>query len=210
MKEYNNSTNNMVNSIVRPSNVIDQKILNILEDISRNDFVPEKFKEFAYADFQTPIGNNSKMLPPSIEGKILQALDLKGDENILKIGAGTGYMTCCLSRLCKNIHSIDISNDLIESAKKNIYKYDETENITFEHIDIKEKWEMINIYDVVVMTSYISDETVLVNNLKEYSKAFLFTGFPKQPIKKAILIKKFKKNSLTKNILFETDAEPLL
>ncbi len=210
MKEYNNSTNNMVNNTIRSSNVIDQKVLNVLEEVSRNDFVPKKFREFAYADFQIPIGNNSKMLSPSIEGKILQALDLKGDESILKIGAGTGYMTCCLSKLCNSIHSIDISNDLIESAKENISKYNKIKNITFELVDIKEKWEIINAYNVIVLTTYISDEIIITNHLKENSKAFLFIGFPDRPIKKGILIKKFRKNSLTKKILFETDADPLL
>ena len=210
MKEHNNSTVNMVNSLIRSSNVIDQKVLNVLEDIARNDFVPEKFMDFAYADYRIPIANNRKMLSPSIEGKILQSLDLKGEENIIKIGIGTGYMACCLSRLCRNVHSIDTSNDLIGIAKKNIEKYNDINNLTLEHADIQKKWEMVSTYDVVVITSYIPHELILTNHLKEFSKAFLFVGSKENPIKKGILVKKFKKDSLTKNILFETDTDPLI
>lgn len=210
MKVHNNDMISMVNNLIRSSNVIDQKVLNVLSCVLRSDFVPDKFKKFSYADYQIPIGNNQKMLLPVIEGKILQELCLKGDEMVLEIGTGTGYLTCCLSKLCKHVHSIDIFNNLIEFAKTNLKKYSQIQNITLENIDIKKKWSMINSYDVVILTSYLSDEIMLSSHLKDNSKAFLFVGSVTSPIKKGIIIKKFTKNSLTKNILFETDATPLI
>ena len=120
MKVHNNDMISMINNLFRSSNVIDQKVLNVLSCVLRSDFVPDKFKKFSYADYQIPIENNQKMLLPTIEGKILQELCLEGDEMVLEIGTGTGYLTCCLSKLCKHVHSIDIFNNLIEFAKNNL------------------------------------------------------------------------------------------
>ena len=68
MKVHNNDMISMVNNLIRSSNVIDQKVLNVLSCVLRSDFVPDKFKKFSYADYQIPIGNNQKMLLPVIEG----------------------------------------------------------------------------------------------------------------------------------------------
>ena len=92
----------------------------------------------------------------------------------------------------------------------NIDTYNNIKNITLEQTDIKKNWHMVNSYDVVVLTSYINNEIILTNHLKDFSKAFLFTGSSDNPVKKAILIQKFKKNSLTKDILFETDVDPMV
>ena len=180
MKVHNNDMISMINNLFRSSNVIDQKVLNVLSCVLRSDFVPDKFKKFSYADYQIPIENNQKMLLPTIEGKILQELCLEGDEMVL------------------------------EFAKINLKKYSQIQNITLENIDIKKKWSMINSYDVVILTSYLSDETMLSSHLKDNSKAFLFVGSVDSPIKKGLIIKKFTKNSLTKNILFESDTTPLI
>ena len=210
MKVHNNETISMINGLIRSSNVIDQKVLTVLTNISRDNFVPEKYKKFSYADYQIPIEHNQKMLLPSIEGRILQSLSLKGDESVLVIGTGTGYLTCCLSRLCGNVHSVDIFDDLIEKAKSNINNYPNFNNITLEKLDIKTKWNIIESYDVVVLTSYVKDEKILSDNLKNNSKAFLFIGATNTPIKEAVLVEKFKNNSFIKNNLFETDTTPLI
>ena len=103
MKADNNVTNNMVKNHIRSLNVIDEKVLQIMQDIHRDIFVPEKFKDFSYIDFEMPIGNNQSMLLPSIEATIMQALNIKSNESVLIIGSGTGYLTTCISILCKKI-----------------------------------------------------------------------------------------------------------
>ncbi len=210
MKAYNNDVSTMINGLIRSSNVIDQKVITVFENILRNDFVPDKYKKFSSTDYPIPIKHNQKMLLPSIEGKILQNLSLKGNENVLVVGAGTGYLTCCLSKLCNQVHSIDIFGDLIEKAENNISNYSEISNITFEKLDIKTKWDILESYDVIVFTSYIENEKILSENLGNNSKVFLFVGSADNPVKEGILIEKFKNDSLIKNILFETDADPLI
>lgn len=77
MKEENTITINMVENHIRTLNVIDDEVLNTLKVIPRKLFVPEKYKAFAHVDISIPIGFNQKMLLPSVEAKILQAMDIK-------------------------------------------------------------------------------------------------------------------------------------
>ena len=88
MKEDNTNTINMVENHIRTLNVIDDDVLNTLKKIPRKLFVPKKYKAFAHVDMSIPIGFNQKMLSPSVEAKILQAMDIKKSEDVLLVGSG--------------------------------------------------------------------------------------------------------------------------
>ena len=98
---------NMVKQQLRTGDVLNSSILDLYTEIPREEFVPNQFKHFAYSDMQIDLAHEQRMMTPLEEAKLLQALDLRGNEVVLEVGTGTGFLTALLSRLCKKVISID-------------------------------------------------------------------------------------------------------
>ena len=107
----------MVNQQVRGWNVYDEDVLAMLRQLPRERFVPEGYESLAFADMELPIGHGERMMTPTIEGRLLQALGLEGDEKVLEIGTGSGFMTACLASLAAKVTSIDIHADFLSTAE---------------------------------------------------------------------------------------------
>ena len=210
MKADNNVTNNMVKNHIRSLNVIDEKVLQIMQDIRRDIFVPENFKDFSYIDFEMPIGNNQSMLLPSIEATIMQALNIKSNESVLIIGSGTGYLTTCISILCKKILSIDFFKDFVVGSQKNIEKTNIKKNIAIKQKDITLDWKILKDFDVIIFTSYIDEIGNILENMRENTRAFVFLGSQKVPFKNGMIINKYKNSSYHKDFVIETTVKPLI
>ena len=80
---------NMVEQQIRPWEVLDGKVLSLLESIQREDFVPVRYRKLAFADVAIPLAAGQSMMRPKIEGRMLQALALGEDESVLEIGTGS-------------------------------------------------------------------------------------------------------------------------
>ena len=106
----------MVNQQVRGWNVYDEDVLDMLKTLPRERFVPAGYEMLAFADVEIPIGHGERMMTPTIEGRLLQALGLGGDESVLEVGTGSGFMTACLASLAARVTSVDIHADFLESA----------------------------------------------------------------------------------------------
>ena len=99
---------NMVEQQVRPWEVLDDRVLKLLESTHREDFVPVKYRKMAFADMAIPLDHGQQMMKPVVEGRLLQALELQPDETVLEIGTGSGFITTCLAHLAKRVVSVDI------------------------------------------------------------------------------------------------------
>ncbi len=108
---------NMVQQQIRPWNVFDQRVLNVLDELPRDTFVPEKYRGLAYADTEIPLGGGEQMMFPRMEARLLQALDIQPEDKILEIGTGSGYLTACLAKLGKSVISIDINSAMTDQAR---------------------------------------------------------------------------------------------
>lgn len=115
--DYTKARENMVEQQVRPWDVLDVRVLDVLSQIPRDAFVPEAYRALAYADLAVPIGHGELMLKPVVEGRMLQALALEPTEDVLEIGTGSGFLTACLGRLARNVVSLEIRPELAESAR---------------------------------------------------------------------------------------------
>jgi len=107
---------NMIEQQIRPWDVLDQKVLDLLGRIAREDFVPEAYRNLAYADISIPIGHDQFMMPPKVEARMLQALDLHHTDRVLEIGTGSAYVTALLAMLACQVDSVDIFEDFQKSA----------------------------------------------------------------------------------------------
>ena len=107
---------NMVEQQVRPWDVLDQQVLDVMGSVPREAFTPQACRNLAYADIAIPLADGQAMLHPKYEGRILQSLAIGAYDNVLEIGTGSGFLTACLATLARHVRSIDIRAAFIEEA----------------------------------------------------------------------------------------------
>jgi protein-L-isoaspartate(D-aspartate) O-methyltransferase len=108
---------NMIEQQIRPWNLADDDVLAVMLEIPRERFVPEAYRQLAFADTDIPLAHGQHMLAPKIEAHLLQALQIKPGDKVLEIGTGSGYLTACLSWLSGNVTSLELFADLSASAE---------------------------------------------------------------------------------------------
>ena len=103
----------MVEQQIRTWEVLDERVLEVLEKTHREDFVPVRYRKMAFADMAIPLDHGQTMMKPVVEGRLLQSLELKPDETVLEIGTGSGFITACLAKMAKHVVSVDIYKQLL-------------------------------------------------------------------------------------------------
>jgi protein-L-isoaspartate(D-aspartate) O-methyltransferase len=106
----------MIEQQIRPWEVLDPRVLDALRTVPREEFVPVRHRQLAFADLAIPLEHGESMLKPTVEGRLLQALDLDASVCVLEIGTGSGFFAACLSRLARAVTSIDIHPDFTKQA----------------------------------------------------------------------------------------------
>ena len=143
---------NMIEQQVKPWKVFDQNLLGAMSILPRESFVPEAHRAVAYADTCIPLGYGQVMLTPRELARMVQALELKGDEKLLEIGCGSGYSTALLSKLCKQVYSVDIIAEFVESCRAKMEKFG-CKNVKIEEADAAESWITQAPYDAIIVTA---------------------------------------------------------
>ncbi|HEY5801110.1 MAG TPA: protein-L-isoaspartate O-methyltransferase [Burkholderiaceae bacterium] len=111
---------NMIEQQIRPWNVLDQDILELLMVVKREDFVPAAYKSLAFVDTDIPLGHGESMFNPKVEARILQDVAVKKHEHVLEIGTGSGYMAALLAYKARHVTSVEIEPELKALAEKNL------------------------------------------------------------------------------------------
>lgn len=142
---------NMVEQQIRPWEVLDTKVLDLLYKVRREDYVPAAHKALAFADLEIPIGHGEKMLSPKLEARILQELAVTVDDRILEIGTGSGYMTALLASQGAHVYSVDIIDEFTHGAGARLAQQG-IHNVTLETGDAARGWDKHGPYDVIVLT----------------------------------------------------------
>jgi protein-L-isoaspartate(D-aspartate) O-methyltransferase len=107
----------MIEQQVRAWAVLDPRVLETLAAVPRERFVPEAYRELAFADAEIPIGHGQTMLKPAIEGRILQALAPERGERVLEVGTGSGFLAACLELMSGDVESLEIHAELAAGAR---------------------------------------------------------------------------------------------
>ncbi|WP_242602095.1 protein-L-isoaspartate O-methyltransferase family protein [Legionella yabuuchiae] len=149
---------NMIKQQLRTGDVLDETILDLYRTIPRIDFVPEEYKHFAYSDMRLTLPHNQQMMTPLEEASLLQALRLNGTEVVLEVGTGTGFLTALLSRLSKQVISVDYFSDFTVHARKQL-KDHQCQNVELITGDACRGWLDKAPYDVMVFTGAIEQIT---------------------------------------------------
>ncbi len=145
---------NMVEQQIRPWDVLDTKVLDLLHIVKREDYVPAAYKALAFADLEIPIGLGEKMLSPKLEARILQELAILPADRILEVGTGSGYMTALLASQSAHVYSVDIADAFIKVAGSRLAQHG-IHNATLEQGDAARGWDKHGPYDVIVLTGSV-------------------------------------------------------
>jgi protein-L-isoaspartate(D-aspartate) O-methyltransferase len=197
---------NMIEQQIRPWEVLDNRVLSVLKEINREDFVREPYKGLAYADCQIPIVDGVRMLPPTIEGRMLQALMIHPGDRVLEVGAGCGYLAACMARLGGQVTSIDSRGAVLEFAAANIAA-SAIDSVEFVQRSL-EQIEAQPAYDAIAVTASLAE---VPDNLRQALEpgGRLFVVVGRSPVMEALLITRVGDAEWTTQSLFETDLPRL-
>ena len=199
---------NMIEQQIRTWDVLDQRVLDVMNSIPREQFVPENCRSLAFADTNIPLGHEQVMMAPKLEGRLLQALAIKPDDRVLEIGTGSGYLTACLASLARHVTSIDIMADFTAAAGTKLDAL-AISNVTLETADAAEGIAADKRYDAIAVTGSVPLlQQQFRKNLTIGGRLFIITGC--LPIMEARLITRVDENNWSSECLLETCIPSLL
>lgn len=199
---------NMVKQQIRTWNINQTKVVNAFLEISREAFVPEQQRQFAYADTTIPLMHGQSMLPPKVEAKMLQALDVEPEHKILEIGTGSGFFTALLAKLGHHIYSVDLYDDFMIGASEALFRQG-IHNITLETGDAATGWDKHEPYDIIAITGSMP---ILHENFKSLLRpgGRLIAILGDAPNMQATRVTRVSNSEWQYQTLFETECLPLL
>ena len=199
---------NMVEQQIRTWEVLDQDVLDALQAVPRDAFVPEDFRLLAYSDTRIPLGFGQFMMPPRVEARIVQALKPNRQERVLEIGTGSGYLAALLAQFARNVLSLEIHPELAGSAQRRLRAQHLT-NITVLAQDGLNGAADRGPFDVIAVTGALYRRSpALEAQLAEGGRLFAVIG--QGPAMEAVLVTREAGEVFVTETLFETELEPLL
>ncbi|MGH8038840.1 MAG: protein-L-isoaspartate O-methyltransferase family protein [Stenotrophomonas sp.] len=201
--DYAHARELMVEQQIRPWDVLEIRVLDVLARLPREAFVAESHKALAYADIELPLGFGQKMMKPVIEGRTLQALDLQPGDEVLEIGTGSGYLSACMGELAREVLSLEIQPELAAGARARLDAAGLGNNVRIETADAL-SWDTERRFDAICVTAAVDTiPSRFTQWLRPGGRLFVIHG--KSPVMEAVLV---KADGSTES-LFETDIDYL-
>ena len=147
---------NMVEQQIRPWNVLDLSVLELLSVVKREAFVPAAFKGLAFADMAIPLGFGQCMLAPRMEARLLQDLAIQAHETVLEIGAGAGYMAALMAHKAHRVLSLEMVPELATMARNNL-RLAGIQNAEVRAGDGADQAAAEETYDVIVLSGSVAE-----------------------------------------------------
>jgi len=199
----------MVKQQIRTWEVLDDRVIDTLQRLPRERFVPEAYRDAAFADSAIPLGHGEHMLPPKLVGRFLQALDLAERDSVLEVGTGSGYLTAAMAMQCGRVRSIDRHADFVSAARARIAA------LGLGSTD----FAVADAFEPGALGSGSWDAVVLTGSLPVYDPRFeqrlavggrLLVVIGSAPIMEATLVRRVSATEWTHQGLFETVIDPLV
>jgi len=204
--DYAKARETMVEQQVRPWDVLDVRVLDVLAELPRDAFVPAQHRSLAYADIGLPIGHGESMMKPVLEGRMLQALALQPGDDVLEIGTGSGFISACLGQLARDVVSLEIHADLAEAARARLGEH----GINNVRVDIADAlaWGSDRRFDAICVTGAVANiPPQFVQWLRPGGRMFIVQGV--SPVMDALVLHQ-DVNGLRTESLLETDLAYLV
>ncbi len=203
---------NMIEQQIRPWDVLDVDVLRVIEDTPRELFVPIQHQKLAFSDLEIPLEHDQVMMAPKIEARMLQALQIKADDNILEVGTGSGFVTACLAKLGQHVDSVEYFESLSNQAEK-VLQQQQLTNYNLQVANVLSDSFLASLknkrYDVIAITASMPIYSELFEEyLSDNGRLFVIAG--KAPVMQAKLITSMNQHGCNCTNLFETNLTPLI
>jgi len=198
---------NMIEQQIRPCEVLEGRILELLKHVRRENFVSAAMRELAFMDMEIPLGYGEAMWQPKLEARTLQELHLGRSDKVLEVGTGSGYLTALISMLAGHVTTVEIVPELSAMAKQHLQAY-HRDNITLEIGDAALGWGGGASYDVIVLTGSTPVlPAMFQNSLNVGGRLFAIVG--DAPVMEARLITRVARDSYETVNIMEACVKPL-
>jgi protein-L-isoaspartate(D-aspartate) O-methyltransferase len=198
---------NMIEQQIRPWDVLNLGVLELLAVVKREDFVPPEHRGMAFVDTEVPLPGGQCMLAPKVEARLLQELAVHKHERVLEIGAGSGYMAALLAHKAQQVTTLEIDAGLAAFAAANLKRAGVT-NVTVAHADASKTLPADGPFDVIVLSGSVAEvPEALLAQLKVGGRLTAIVG--EEPVMRAVLIKRSADQGLARSVLFDTVAQRL-
>jgi protein-L-isoaspartate(D-aspartate) O-methyltransferase len=145
---------NMIEQQIRPWEVLDPQVLDLLFVVKRENFVPPAYRNLAFADMEIPLGSAQVMLAPRVEARLLQELGIKKTDKVLEIGTGSGYMAALLAARAEHVITLESRPEIADFARQNLERAN-IANVTLEVADGTKGWVARGPYDIIVVSGSV-------------------------------------------------------
>ena len=197
----------MIEQQLRTWDVLDERALDAVRAVPRERFVPPAWRELAFADTEIALPHGKRMLRPMLVGRILQELQLRGGEEIVEIGTGSGYLTACLARLGGRVRSLELHPDIAEFARANLRDAAPTLPCDVVVADGMQFSETACCEVLVLTASLPIYQERFERALRVGGRMFVVTGAGTP--QEASIIRRVAENEWSRESLFETSLEAL-
>lgn len=198
---------NMIEQQIRPWDVLDQRVLDLLTKVRREDFVPAIYQSLAFVDMDIPLGHGETMWAPKLEARALQSLAIQPGDRVLEVGTGSGYLTALLANLAAEVVSVEIAPEVKAEAERKLAAHG-LANVRLEQGDAAQGWERSAPYDVIVLTGSTPVlPEALLRQLKVGGRLFVVVG--EAPVMQARLVTRVGEAAWRTDVLFETEVKAL-
>lgn len=197
----------MIEQQVRAWEVLDLKVLDALQQVPREEYVPAAYRELAFADTSVPLAHGQCMLPPKVEGRILQTLEIQPHEHALEVGTGSGFLAACIGQLARSVRTIDLFPDFVANATA-AFARTSTHNVVAETADAMQLAER-DTYDVIALSGALPVyDARFERALRVGGRLFACVGTG--TMLEAIRVTRTGGTDWSRESLFETGMPPLL
>lgn len=205
--DYEHARHLMIEQQIRPWEVLDPVVLDLLARMKREDFVPPVYRSLAFIDMAIPLGHGETMWEPKLEARVIQALTLKRGDRVLEVGSGSGYLTALLATLADRVVSVEIDPELKAEAESKL-KAHGLQNVLLKVGDAARDWPEDGNFDVIVLTgsSPVLPEAYLTR-LNAGGRLFAVVG--EGPAMAATLVTCAGSGACQRKVLFETSVPAL-
>lgn len=198
---------NMIEQQIRPWDVLDQEILDLLAVVKREQFVPQAYSALAFVDMEIPLPGGENMMPPRVEARLLQDLNVRKHENVLEIGAGSGYMAALLANRGRHVVTVEIRPELVALARQNLANAGVT-NVEVAEGNGAEGWAVAAPYDVICISASVPElPQSILSQIKVGGRIAAIVG--DAPVMEARIITRISETEYQVVNVFETLVKPL-
>jgi protein-L-isoaspartate(D-aspartate) O-methyltransferase len=198
---------NMIEQQIRPWNVLDAHVLDLLQTVAREEFVPAAYKSLAFADLEIPLPGGVCMLAPRLEARLLQDLAVQPHESVLEVGTGSGFMAALLAHRARTVLSVELRPELVTMARANLEKAG-VRNATVRQDDGSKLPATDGQFDAIVLSGSVAQlPSALMQRLSIGGRLIAIVG--EEPSMRAALVKRVSETEFTTSYPWDANAPRL-